>query len=71
VCPTSSHTPGQLPEAKAAAAFLGVSLSAMRNLDRAGKLKPTRHPVNHYSLYRRADLEIIRAAGLTPSRAHE
>jgi DNA-binding transcriptional MerR regulator len=50
---------------KAAAAFLGVGPSTLRNWDRAGKLKPHRHPINRYRLYRRAELEAVlcRAAG--------
>ncbi len=49
---------------KAAAEFLGVCPTTLRNWDRAGKLKPTRHPMNGYPLYRRAELEsVLRAAG--------
>ena len=44
---------------KAAAAFLGVCPSTLRNWDRAGKLKPRRHPMNRYRLYRRAELEAV------------
>jgi MerR family transcriptional regulator, copper efflux regulator len=33
---------------KAAAAFLGVCPSTLRNWDRTGKLKPRRHPMNRY-----------------------
>lgn len=44
---------------KAAAAFLGVCPSTLRNWDRAGKLKPHRHPMNRYRLYRRAELEAV------------
>ena len=39
-----------------AAAFLGVSASTLRNWDRAGKLKPRRHPMNKYRLYHKDDL---------------
>ncbi len=42
-----------------AARMLGVTSSTMRNWDRAGKLKPVRHPVNGYRLYKRIDLESI------------
>lgn len=35
----------------AAAKLLGVSVSTLRNWDRAGKLKPHRHPINGYRLY--------------------
>lgn len=40
-----------------AAEKLGVSRSTLRNWDKANKLKPYRHPVNGYRLYRRTDLE--------------
>lgn len=40
-----------------AAKTLGVSRSTLRNWDKAGKLKPCRHPVNGYRLYRRVELE--------------
>lgn len=44
---------------KAAAQFLGVCTSTLRNWDRAGKLKPKRHPMNRYRLYRRDELEAV------------
>lgn len=34
-----------------AAVFLGVSPATLRNWDRTGKLKATRHPINGYRLY--------------------
>jgi MerR family transcriptional regulator, copper efflux regulator len=39
-----------------AAEFLGVSAATLRNWDRAGRVKATRHPVNSYRLYRKEDL---------------
>ena len=39
-----------------AAKFLNVSVSTLRNWDKAGKLMPVRHPINAYRLYRSADL---------------
>jgi excisionase family DNA binding protein len=42
-----------------AADTLGVSRNTLRNWDKAGKLKPRRHPVNGYRLYRRAELEAL------------
>jgi len=42
-----------------AAATLGVSRSTLRNWDKAGKLKPYRHPVNGYRLYNRNELEAL------------
>jgi DNA (cytosine-5)-methyltransferase 1 len=44
-----------------AADLLGVSPGTLRNWDRTGKLKPHRHPVNRYRLYRREDLEALLA----------
>lgn len=42
-----------------AATTLGVSRSTLRNWDKAGKLKPYRHPVNDYRLYNRKELEAL------------
>jgi excisionase family DNA binding protein len=39
-----------------AAEFVGVSAATLRNWDRAGKVKATRHPVNGYRLSRKEDL---------------
>jgi len=44
---------------KGAAEYLGVSPSTLRNWDRSGKLKPHRHPMNRYRLYRLAELEAV------------
>src|SRR5438477_11515842 len=42
-----------------AAEFLGVSPWTLRNWDRAGKLRPARHPVNGYRIYKHEDLEAV------------
>jgi excisionase family DNA binding protein len=42
-----------------AAVTLGVSRSTLRNWDKAGKLKPYRHPVNGYRLYNRDELDAL------------
>ncbi|MDD5493753.1 MAG: helix-turn-helix domain-containing protein [Dehalococcoidia bacterium] len=42
-----------------AAVTLGVSRSTLRNWDKAGKLKPYRHPVNGYRLYSRNELDAL------------
>jgi MerR family transcriptional regulator, copper efflux regulator len=42
-----------------AATTLGVSRSTLRNWDKAGKLKPYRHPINGYRLYNRQELETL------------
>lgn len=44
-----------------AARRLGVSRGTLRNWDKAGKLKPHRHPVNGYRLYRADELEKLLA----------
>jgi DNA-binding transcriptional MerR regulator len=50
---------------KDAAAVLGVCVKTLHNWDRAGKLKPARHPLNRYRLYRRRDLQAL-LRGLRP-----
>lgn len=47
-----------------AAEFLGVSTWTLRNWDKAGKLKPLRHPKNGYRIYRHEEL----AAMLEPTQ---
>src|SRR5215212_9289669 len=42
-----------------AAEFLGVSPWTLRNWDKAGRLKPLRHPKNGYRIYRQQDLESV------------
>jgi hypothetical protein len=42
-----------------AAALLGVTVRTLQNWDYSGKLKPLRHPVNGYRLYRAEDLESL------------
>lgn len=42
---------------KAAAAFLGVTPTTLRNWEKKGKLSSHRHPLNKYRLYKRQDLE--------------
>ena len=46
---------------KAAAAFVGVSVTTLRNWVRAGKLATYRHPINGYRLYKKSDLEALLA----------
>lgn len=45
---------------KAAAEMLGVSEQTLRRWDKAGKLKPTRHPMNGYRLYPRKLVQDLR-----------
>lgn len=48
---------GRYLTVKEAAAFLGVAESTVRNWDRSGKVRASRHPVNHYRLYHPTDLK--------------
>lgn len=41
---------------KDAAKFLKVTGQTLRNWDKLGKLKPHRHPMNNYRLYKKTDL---------------
>jgi hypothetical protein len=59
---TIVHVPrnfGEYLTVKQAAGFLGVCVKTLHNWDRAGKLRPARHPLNGYRLYRRQDLQAI------------
>jgi len=40
-----------------ASKFLNVTAQTLRNWDKAGKLKPHRHPMNNYRLYKESDLK--------------
>jgi excisionase family DNA binding protein len=44
-----------------AADMIGVSPATLRNWDRSGKLRATRHPINRYRLYRRQDVQALLA----------
>jgi len=44
---------------KKAAEFLKISGQTLRNWDKREKLKPYRHPINNYRLYKEADLDKI------------
>lgn len=44
---------------KQAAKILGVTPLTLRNWDRSGKLKPYRHPVNNYRIYKAQELELF------------
>lgn len=46
-------------QVKEAAQFLGISPSTLRNWERNGKITTHRHLVNHYRLYKKADLEAL------------
>ena len=51
------ETVGDYLMMKEAAHILGISSNTLRNWNRADKLKPLRHLLNRYRLYRRAALE--------------
>lgn len=59
----SNQTFGEYLTVAEAAELIGVSPWTLRNWDKAGKLKPNRHPVNGYRIYRREDLEATLGAG--------
>ena len=40
-----------------AAEYLGVTSQTLRNWDKDGKLKPYRHPLNNYRMYKKSDLD--------------
>ncbi len=42
---------------KEASEILGVSVMTLHRWDMQGKLKPFRHPVNNYRLYKRNELK--------------
>ena len=44
---------------KEAAELLGVDKTTLRRWDKSGKLKPFRHPINSYRLYKKADIDAI------------
>jgi len=46
---------------KKAASLLGVTPLTLRNWDKADKLKPLRHPINNYRVYRMEDVEALLA----------
>jgi DNA-binding transcriptional MerR regulator len=46
----------ELLQIKEAAEFLKVTGQTLRNWDKQGKLKPHRHPMNNYRLYKKSDL---------------
>lgn len=44
---------------KQAAKFLHVTPLTLRNWDKTGKLKPYRHPINKYRIYRLDQIELL------------
>ncbi len=59
VLPKHPSTRDELLTIGDAARLLGVSLSTLRNWDRAKKLKARRHPINRYRLYERREVEVL------------
>ena len=51
-----------------AAEYLGVSPNTLRNWERAGKIVAHRHPVNHYRLFKRENLDAVLRQVERPSR---
>src|SRR5437764_698472 len=50
-----------------AAEYLGVSPWTLRNWDKAGRLKPMRHPKNGYRIYRHQDLAAVLESAVAPA----
>jgi len=46
----------ELLQIKEASKVLKVTGQTLRNWDKQGKLKPHRHPMNNYRLYKKSDL---------------
>lgn len=44
---------------KEAAKMLGVTTLTLRNWDKTGKLKPMRHPMNNYRVYKMETIETL------------
>lgn len=44
---------------KQAARIIGVTPLTLRNWDKSGKLKPYRHPINNYRVYKPQELELF------------
>lgn len=44
---------------KKAADFLGVTVMTLHRWDAKGKLKASRHPINHYRLYKPSELKAL------------
>jgi site-specific DNA-cytosine methylase len=50
-----------------AASLLGVSEKTLRNWDKAGKLRPVRHPINGYRLYKASDIHGLKREIQSPT----
>lgn len=44
---------------KEAAAMIGVTPLTLRNWDNNGRLTATRHPMNNYRIYKRAEIDML------------
>lgn len=44
---------------KQAAKLLGVTPLTLRNWDNSGRFTATRHPINNYRVYKRAEVEML------------
>ena len=44
---------------KEAAAAIGVSALTLRNWDNSGKFTATRHPINNYRVYKKAEVDML------------
>ncbi|HLP44265.1 MAG TPA: MerR family DNA-binding transcriptional regulator [Candidatus Nanoarchaeia archaeon] len=44
---------------KQAAKMLGVTALTLRNWDNSGKFTATRHPINNYRVYKKAEVDML------------
>lgn len=44
---------------KQAAKLLGVTALTLRNWDNSGKFTATRHPINNYRVYKKAEVDML------------
>lgn len=44
---------------KEAAAAIGVSALTLRNWDNSGKFTASRHPINNYRVYKKAEVDML------------
>jgi len=66
----AKRNPPDVMTIKEAAALLGVSAITLRRWDSSGKLRPHRHPVNGFRVYKRTAVMKLRKQIEGSHRAH-